>query len=112
MRRDTLLDFFEGFASYEDEFLIHDDGFRVRRYTYADVARAARAFAARLQNAGIGKGDKVLIWSENRPEWIACLWGCLLNGTVAVPIDYRTSFDFLERVHHQVQARAAVIGDE
>lgn len=112
MRRDTLLDFFEDFASYPNEFLVHDDGFRVRRFTYNDVARAARAFAARLQRAGIAKGDKVLIWSENRPEWIACLWGCLLNGTVAVPIDYRTSFDFLERVQSQVQARAAVIGDE
>jgi long-chain acyl-CoA synthetase len=112
MRRDTLLDFFEGFATFKDEFLIHDDGFRVRRYTYRDVARAARAFAARLQRAGIGKGDKVLIWSENRPEWIACLWGCLLNGTIAVPIDYRASFDFLERVNTQVQARAVVAGDE
>jgi long-chain acyl-CoA synthetase len=112
MRRDTLLDFFNDLASYSGEFLIHDDGLRVRRYSYADTGRAARAFAARLQRNGIAKGDKVLIWSENRPEWIAALWGCLLNGTVIVPIDYRSSFEFLERVQEQVRARAILTGDE
>jgi long-chain acyl-CoA synthetase len=112
MRRDTLLDFFEDFAPYSREFLVHDDGFRVRRFSYSDVARAAKAFAARLQAAGIGKGDKVLIWSENRPEWITALWGCLLNGTIVVPIDYRASFEFLDRVQQQVHARVALIGDE
>jgi long-chain acyl-CoA synthetase len=112
MRRDTLLDFFNDLASYSGEFLIHDDGLRVRRFTYADTARAARAFAARLQQNGIGKGEKVLVWSENRPEWIASLWGCLLNGTVVVPIDYRSSFEFLERVQEQVHARAVLKGDE
>jgi len=112
MRRDTLLDFFNDLASYSDEFLVHDDGLRVRRFTYADTARAARSFAARLQRSGIGKGEKVLVWSENRPEWIAALWGCLLNGTVVVPIDYRSSFEFLERVQEQVRARAVLTGDE
>ena len=58
-------------------------------------SRAARAFAARLARAGLQKGDAVLIWSENRPEWIVALWGCLLQGVVAVPIDYRASPDFL-----------------
>ena len=59
---------------------------------------AARAFAARLHAAGLRKGDAVLFWSENRPEWIVALWGCLLQGVVAVPIDYRASADFLQRV--------------
>ncbi len=112
MQRDTLLDFFRDLASYSGEFLVHDDGFRVRRFTYEVTGRAARAFAARLQREGIGKGDKVLIWSENRPEWIVALWGCLLNGTVAVPIDYRSSFDFVERVQQQVHARAILTGEE
>ena len=53
--------------------------------TYAEVAAAARAFAARLRAAGIAKGQAVAIWSENRPEWIVALWGCLLEGVVARP---------------------------
>ena len=60
-------------------------------------------FAARLQRAGLVKGDKVVFWSENRPEWIIALWGCLLNGSIAVPIDYRASHEFLgtRRTHRR-----------
>jgi len=112
MARDTLLDFFADFASIRGEFLVYDSGFRSHSHTYADVARAARAFAARLHGAGIRKADTVLFWSENRPEWVVALWGCLLQGVVAVPIDYRASAEFLARVREIVKARVLLTGDE
>src|SRR5256885_1792735 len=112
MRRDTLLDFFSDFAAKRGDFLVYDDGFRARRYTYADTAAFAQVFAAQLQAAGIGKGDKVIFWSENRPEWIIALWGCFLNGTIAVPIDYRASQDFLTNVAAIVGAKLLLIGDD
>jgi long-chain acyl-CoA synthetase len=112
MRRDTLLDFFDDVSASRGEFLVYDDGYRARSYTYAETAHGARGFAARLQSAGIGKGDKVVFWSENRPEWILALWGCLLNGSIVVPIDYRTSGEFVSRVAQIVGARLFVIGDD
>jgi long-chain acyl-CoA synthetase len=112
MRRETLLDFFDSFSELPHEFLIHDDGYRQRSFSYRQVAQAARGFAARLRAASIGKGDKVLIWSENRPEWVAALWGCLLEGIVLVPIDYRASADLLRRIHGIVHARALLTGAE
>jgi long-chain acyl-CoA synthetase len=112
MRRDTLLDFLHDFSAHRGDFLVYDDGFRARSYTYGETAAAARAFAARLQMAGVGKGDKVLFWSENRPEWIIALWGCLLNGSVAVPIDYRASQDFLASVARIVDAKVLLVGDD
>jgi long-chain acyl-CoA synthetase len=65
------------------------------RYTYDDVGRAARGFAAQLTAAGVRRDDKVVFWGENRPEWIACYWGCLIAGIVVVPIDYRSSLEFV-----------------
>ena len=62
--------------------------------------------------AGIGKDDKVILYGENRPEWIIALWGCLLEGVIAVPIDYRSSPEFVERIDHIVEARAILTGDE
>ena len=112
MRRDTLLDFFEDFAARPDTFLVHDDGYRTREVTYAGTASRARRFAARLASAGVGPGDKVVIWSENRPEWIIALWGCLLNGSVLVPVDYRASEDLLVRISRIVAAKVVLIGDE
>ena len=112
MRRDTLLDFFNDVSAGRGNFLVYDDGYRARSYTYAETAEGARGFAARLQSAGLGKGDKVVFWSENRPEWIIALWGCLLNGSIAVPIDYRASHEFVGKVARIVDAKLLLLGDD
>ena len=111
MPRRTLIDFFEDLAKAEGDFLTHDDGYRTRSYTYREVAAAAIAFANRLEQHGIAKGEHVVLWMENRPEWIWALWGCLLRGVVIVPIDYRASADFLSRVASIVRAKAIVVGE-
>ncbi|HYL73580.1 MAG TPA: AMP-binding protein [Bryobacteraceae bacterium] len=112
MPRETLLDFFHDFADFPNEFLIYDDGFRSHTYRYNEVAAKAHAFAGRLRDAGIGKDDKIVLYAENRPEWIIALWGCLLEGVIVVPIDYRSSPEFVQRIEQIVGARAILIGDE
>ena len=105
VRRDTLIDFFDDLAGARGDFLVHDDGFRSHTFTYAEVgARRARVCRA-LHAAGLRKGDKVVFFSENRPEWIVAFWGCLLIGVVVVPIDYRASPDFLAASRRIVSAR-------
>ena len=112
MSRDTLVDFFRDLITIHGEFLVYDDGYRRRAFSYADVGRGARGFAARLAAAGVVKGDKVVFWGENRPEWIACYWGCLISGVIVVPIDYRSAAEFVERVRHTVGARVMLVGDD
>ena len=111
MPRRTLIDFFDDLAKAQGEFLTYDDGYRTWSYSYRDVVAAAREVAARLRAEGIGSGQHVAIWSENRPEWVWTLWGCLLEGVVLVPIDYRASADFLLHVATIVSARAIIVGD-
>jgi long-chain acyl-CoA synthetase len=115
MPRRTLLDFLSDFTADPSiaaaDFLTYDDGYRTWTWTYAQLADRAAVFAERLASASIRKGDAVAIWSENRPEWIAVLWGCLLEGVVLVPIDYRASAEFLLKVVEIVKARAVVVGD-
>jgi len=110
--RETLVDLFAGFSESPVEFLQYDDGYRRWNYTYAQVGCAARHFAARLAEHNIHKGDKVIIWSENRPEWITAFWGCVLAGVIVVPIDYRSSADFLHGVQEIVDARMVLLGEE
>ena len=115
MVRGTLLDFFADVtgttANARAPFLVYDDGYRTWTWTYGELAAAAHAFAARLRDAGVTKGAAIALWSENRPEWIAALWGALLEGVVVVPIDYRTSADFLLKVTAIVDAKAILVGD-
>lgn len=110
--RCTLVDFFAEFSESSVDFLQYDDGYRRWKYTYAQVGLAARHFAARLAEHNIHRGDKIIIWSENRPEWVTAFWGCVLAGVVVVPIDYRTSTNFLCRVQAIVNARMILFGEE
>ncbi len=81
------------------------------RLSYAASAAAASGFAARLREAGIKRGERILFWCENRPEWIVALWGCLLEGVIAVPIDFRSSATVVQRIAGIVDARALLIGE-
>jgi long-chain acyl-CoA synthetase len=115
MTRRTLLDFFADVTgddtARKTQFLVYDDGYRTWTWTYAQLADASRSFARRLRTAKITAGQAIAIWSENRPEWIAAMWGALLEGVVLVPIDYRTSAEFLIKVAGIVDAKAIVVGD-
>jgi long-chain acyl-CoA synthetase len=112
MARHSLLDFFDDLTAARGVFLTDDDGYRSRSFTYDEVTRAARALAGRLGREGIASGDKVLLWGENRPEWIVVFWGCLLVGAIVVPIDYRASAAFVGRVWRIVGGRLLFTGDE
>jgi len=112
MVRETLLDYFDTVATLEGEYLVYDDGFRPRSYSYRALAKAAKNFARILLQHGIGPGDRVVLWSENRPAWVAAFWGCVLSGVALAPIDERHSPDFLQRVAHITGAKAILIGDE
>jgi len=108
----TLVGFFNGFAQRPEEFIIYDDGYRRWSYSYRQIAAAATAFASRLRDLSIAPGEKVLFWSENRPEWLAAFWGCLLQKVVVVPVDYHASASVVLSLQKVVQARAILVGDE
>jgi len=112
MKRDTLLDFFGDRINSAAEFLVYDDGYRAYTYSYDEINFAARRFSQRLVDAGVQPNDKIVIWSENRPEWIVAMWGCWLASCVIVPVDYRTSQVLLDRVVSIVEARIVLVGGE
>ncbi|MEK6652064.1 MAG: AMP-binding protein [Nitrospirota bacterium] len=55
--------------------------------TYEKFSADSKAIAAYLINAGINKGDRIAIVSENRPEWCIAYIGIMLAGAIAVPVD-------------------------
>ena len=112
MKRDTLLDFFADRINSAADFLVYDDGYRTYTYSYDEIGRAARRFSQRLVTAGVQPDDKIIIWSENRPEWVVAMWGCWLAPCVVVPVDYRASPDLLARVVSIVEGRVVLVGDD
>src|SRR5258706_2739250 len=73
-------------------------GYRMARWSYSDVVRAAAPFARELEARRIGPGDRVLLWGRNSVEWVAAFFGCILRGAGAVPMDQRAKACFAGRV--------------
>src|SRR6202030_3551687 len=52
----------------------------------SEIYRGVVGIARMLESWGIGKGDRVAILSENRPEWTITDFAALALGAVTVPI--------------------------
>jgi long-chain acyl-CoA synthetase len=61
------------------------------RWTYARFGEECRRVARGLLAAGLVKGDRVVLWAENRPEWMAVWMGTIIAGICIVPVDFLVS---------------------
>ena len=61
------------------------------------MAETAFRFARELEQRGIGKGERVLLWGPNSAEWVAVFFGCALRGVIVVPLDEAGAADFALR---------------
>jgi len=56
-----------------------------RSISYNEAARQVAALAASLIRSGLRPGDRVMLVSENRPEWLIADLGIMAAGCVTVP---------------------------
>jgi long-chain acyl-CoA synthetase len=104
---ESLAQFFlEHFRAHRDERAYGQHrGYRVEWFTYGQIVEMANGFCRDLEERGIVKGDRVMLWGENCAEWVAAFFGCALGGVIVVPMDDGASADFALRVAEQVEAR-------
>jgi long-chain acyl-CoA synthetase len=104
--RNNLLSFLDDCERHGSQTaLAHRRGLRLSRWSYSRLRTTAFQFARELEARDISKGDRVLVWAENCPEWVAAFFGCLLRGVIVVPLDFESSPEFVTRVQHQVEAK-------
>ncbi|MBK7392882.1 MAG: AMP-binding protein [Chloracidobacterium sp.] len=65
---------------------IERDG-RKEQYTYLDVNELTLRAAGFLAKKGIGANSRVILFSNNMPEWGMTYFGILKAGATAIPID-------------------------
>jgi long-chain acyl-CoA synthetase len=57
-------------------------------WTYREMARRASTLANGLQyRLGIGRGDRILLWSSNSPEYLEIMFAAWFAGAAIVPIN-------------------------
>jgi long-chain acyl-CoA synthetase len=78
--------------------------------TWSDLATLADRFAAALIQREIHAGERVVLWGQNRVEWVGAFFGCVLRGVICVPLDAAGSVDFAQRVFAETSPRL-LVGD-
>ena len=83
----TLNDvFFTLLERNSDRVMLSRENGKWRTISAQQLRSWVYATARQLQSWGIRKGDRVVLLSENRPEWAVADFACLLLGAVDVPI--------------------------
>ncbi|MDR3337138.1 MAG: AMP-binding protein [Treponema sp.] len=60
-------------------------------WSYNKFSAECKRIARGLLAGGLKKGDRVVLWAENRPEWMAVWMGTAIAGCVIVPVDFLVS---------------------
>jgi len=79
------------------------------RMTYADCANAAARLADGLAAQGLARGDRVLMFIDNRPEFVLVLLALQRLGAIAVPVGVREQRPGLAYIARQSGAAAIII---
>ncbi|QKV77883.1 AMP-binding protein [Amycolatopsis sp. Hca4] len=83
-----------------------------KRWTYRELAAEVSALALGLVARGIGKGDRVGIWSPNRAEWTFLQYATAKIGAILVNINPAYRAHELAYVLNQAGIRLLVASDK
>lgn len=76
--------------------------------SFAELDDRAWRFAVGALDAGLERGDRLVVLAPNAPEFFEVLIGCARAGLVAVPVNWRLSPDEARAVATDAGARAVV----
>jgi fatty-acyl-CoA synthase len=83
----------------------------LRRHTYGDFYRRTRALAHALQQAGLGKGDRVATLCWNHHAHLECYFGIPAAGGVMHTLNLRLSPDEIGWIAGNAEDRFLVVDD-
>ncbi|HET7466198.1 MAG TPA: long-chain fatty acid--CoA ligase [Candidatus Dormibacteraeota bacterium] len=105
--------FYSQAARYGDRPLLHHVvGESWKAQSWADMKRHVLAIASALVDAGVQQGDRVVILSENRFEWVASDFGIQSAGGVTVPIYMGTTPEVIQKIVDNSEAVLAIASNQ
>ncbi|WP_102223212.1 long-chain-fatty-acid--CoA ligase [Acidimangrovimonas sediminis] len=96
-------------ARRPDAPAIHYHG---RTTTYRELNAQARALAGWLRSRGVEKGDRVLLYLQNSPQFVAAYYGILRADAVVVPVNPMNRTAELSHLVADTGAQVAVAGQD
>lgn len=84
---------------------------RWERITYSELKQATDQIGYRLRQEGLSKGDRVILYSENHPDWGVAYLGAVSMGLIMIPLDAQTWRREVWSVARFTQARAVLASE-
>ena len=114
-RSKTLADLLPNAASRNPSrgaFLFKNDAGTWEEASYEDVAADVRSLTLGLIDLGIGRGDKIGILGNTRPEWTLFDFAAMSAGATVVPIYQTNSASECQYVLEHSESRAVVVENQ
>ena len=80
--------------------------------SYAALLDACERLAGWLQAQGVQRGDRVLLYLQNSPQWVIGYYAILRADAVVVPVNPMNRRDELQHYVDDTGARVAIVGQE
>jgi long-chain acyl-CoA synthetase len=95
----------------KDEYLLVKKEGQFRPISMAEFGRRIEHFSLGLRDLGLAKGDKLIILSENRPEWTIADFACICLGGITVPIYTTLVAESVKYIINDSDAKIVVFSD-
>jgi len=100
------------FASIDRPYLMHKVQGRFRGISFAEIRRRVEEFGLGLAALGVGKGDRVGLISESRPEWVIADLGTLFLGAFDVPVYPTLTPKQIEYIFDNAQVKLVIVSNQ
>ena len=96
-------------ARLPDKVAIHYYGTQI---TYSQLLDRVERIAGWLQTRGVKRGDRVLLYLQNSPQWIIGYYAILRADAAVIPVNPMNRHAELEHLARDTGARVAIAGSE
>ena len=81
------------------------------RYSYRQLYEVSRRVAFMLWERGYRKGDRIILFAENQPEWGIAYLAAVQIGVIVVPIDSQTAEEEILALAEYTEAKAILASE-
>ena len=104
--------FLESCEKYPDKpALLYKKGHVFEHIQYKRLKNLVENFTLSLEQLGVEKNDRVVLVSENRPEWAVADLSVKSLGAILVPIHKVSSAEQIRSIVHEVEPSLIVVSD-
>jgi len=72
--------------------------YRTLRWSYLELGNRVGQLSSLLAKHGVGAGDRVFLFAENSPHWVAAFFAIAARGAIVVPLNPKSPPDQLDKL--------------